>query len=96
MPYILPITEFRKNIFSITERVARTGEAVDVEKEGKRIVRVVAVRDDPAEKARYALEHVLPKLAGIWKDVPKKEFREVSEFMRGRKETSYWKRRKFR
>ncbi len=96
MTYIFPITEFRKNIFSITERVARTGEAVEVEKEGKRIVRVVAVRDDPAAKARYALEHVLPNLAGIWKDVPEREFREVNNFMRGKKEKLYWKRNKFR
>ncbi len=96
MPYILPITEFRKNIFTITERIARTGDAVEVEKEGKRIVRVVPIRDDPAEKARYALEHVLPKLAGIWKDVPEKELRELNNFMRGKKEKSYWKRSIFK
>ncbi|MBI3955658.1 hypothetical protein HY339_00210 [Candidatus Gottesmanbacteria bacterium] len=92
MPYIVPITEFRKNIFTITERVARTGEAVDVEKEGKRIVRVVPVKDDPAEKARYALEHVLPKLAGAWKTMTKADLARVRSLRRGSIEKRYWKR----
>ena len=96
MSYIVPITQFRRDIFAITERIARTGEAVEVEKEGRRIVKIIPVNDDPAAKAAYALEYLLPKLGGIWKDVPEKEFREVDGFMRGKKEKSYWKRRKFR
>ena len=96
MTYILPITEFRKNIFAITEKVARTGEEIEIEKEGKRIAKLVAIKDDSAARAKYALEHVLPKLRGIWKNVPESEFRKVNEFMRGKKEKSYWKRKQFR
>ena len=92
MTYILPITEFRKNIFSITERVARTGDPVDVEKEGKRIVRVTAIKDDPAEKANYVLEHVLPKLAGAWENMTKKDLARVRSLRRGAVERRYWKR----
>ena|SRR3989338_8939128 len=96
MTQIIPITEVRKNIFTLVEKVARTGEEIEVEKEGRRIVKLVAIKDDPATKAKYALKYVLPKLAGIWKSASDKEFKEVQDFMRGKKEKLYWKRKKFR
>ena len=92
MPYILPITELRKNIFSITERVARTGEAVEVEKEGRRIVKIIPIRDDPAAKADYILTHVLPELAGAWKTMTKADLARVRSLRRGAQEKRYWRR----
>ena len=84
MTYILPITELRKNIFAIAEKVARTGEAVEIEKEGKRIVKIIPIADDPAARADYVLTHVLPKLARTWKV--------ETSWLRGRREKRYWKR----
>lgn len=84
MPYIIPITELRKDIFTLTERVARTGDAIDVEKEGRRIVRIVPVRDDASGRADYILTHVLPKLKGTWKA--------TRTWVRGAREKRYWKR----
>jgi len=92
MTTIIPITELRKNIFALAEKVARTGEEIEIEKKGKRIVKLVAIKDDPAEKARYALKHVLPKLAGSWKNMSKKELKAMENFRRGKKEKLYWKR----
>ena len=89
MAYILPITEVRKNIFVLTERVARTGEAIEVEKEGKRIVKIVPVRDDVAARADYILTHVLPKLKGAWKQTV------TNTWIRGPGEKRYWKRSQF-
>ena len=95
MNYILPITALRKDIFAIMDRVAKTGDVIEVEKEGKRIVKIVPVTDDAAGKAAYVLANVLPGIKGIWKDVPLGEFRKVNAFMRGKKEKSYWKRKYF-
>lgn len=95
MNYILPITDLRKNIFSIMDRVVKTGEVIEVEKEGKRIVKIVPIKDDPAQKADYLLTHVLPKLAGIWKDMPKSELAKIRSIRRGAREKSYWNRKIF-
>jgi len=84
MSYILPITELRKNIFAIAEKVARTGEEVYVEKEGKRIVKIIPVTNDACAKASYVLTHVLPKLARTWKA--------ETDWIRGRREKRYFKR----
>ena len=96
MNYILPITDLRKDIFTIMDRIAKTGDSVEVEKEGRRIVKIVPIRDDAVGKAEYILAHVLPSLKGIWKNVPEREFTEVNEFMRGKKEQLFWKRKQFR
>ncbi len=87
MNYILPITALRKNIFAIMERVAKTGDIIEVEKEGKRIVKIVPVRYDAAGKADYILTHVLPSLKGVWKD--------EEPWTRGATEKRYWKRNIF-
>lgn len=95
MNYILPITDLRKNIFAIMDQVVKTGDSIIVEKEGKRIVKIVPMKDDTVEKADYMLNHILPGLKGIWKKVPESEFEAVDEFMRGKKEKLYWKRKQF-
>lgn len=92
MTHIIPITELRKNIFALAERVARTGEEIEIEKEGRRIVKLIAIKDDPSARAKYILKYVLPKLAGSWKNMSKKELREINNFRRGKKEKLYWKR----
>ena len=84
MNYILPITALRKDIFAIMERVAKTGDVVEVEKEGKRIVKIVPVRDDAAGKADYILTHVLPSLKGVWKN--------EAAWTRATREKRYWRR----
>jgi prevent-host-death family protein len=96
MTQIIPITEVRKNIFTLVEKVARTGEEIEVEKEGRRMVKLVPIKEDSAAKAKYAIRYILPKLAGIWKGASDKELKEVQDFIRGKKEKSYWKRKKFR
>lgn len=96
MTQIISITEVRRNIFNLVDKVARTGEEIEVEREGRRIVKLVPIKDDPAERAKYALKYVLPKLGGLWKNVPENEFKKMNEFIRGRKEKLYWKRKKFR
>lgn len=92
MTQIIPITEVRKNIFVLVEQVARTGEEIEIEKEGKRVAKIVAIEDNPATRAKYILKYILPKLAGTWKKMSKKELSDMYEFRRGRKEKLYWKR----
>lgn len=92
MTQIISITELRKNIFTLTEKVAQTGDEIEIEKEGRRIAKLVAIKDDPAAKAKYILKHVLPKFSGAWKNMTKKELRDLEKFRRGKKEKLYWKR----
>ncbi|MBI4008723.1 type II toxin-antitoxin system Phd/YefM family antitoxin [Candidatus Roizmanbacteria bacterium] len=96
MTLIIPITEFRKNIFALTEKVAQTGIEIEIEKEGKRIARLVAINDSPSAKAKHALTHVLPKLAEGWGKISEKEWKEMENFRRGKKEKLYWKRKIFK
>ena len=84
MNYILPITDLRKDIFTIMDRIAKTGDSIEVEKEGRRIVKIVPVRDDAVGKADYILTHVLPQLKGVWKN--------EKPWIRGVAEKQYWKR----
>jgi len=84
MNYILPITALRKDIFAIMERVAKTGDIIEVEKEGKRIVKIVPVRYDAAGKADYILTHVLPGLKGVLKN--------EAAWTRTVREKRYWRR----
>lgn len=87
MNYVIPITDLRKDIFAIFDRVAKTGDVVDVEKEGKRVVRIIPVKHDAAGKAEYILAHVLPFLKGVWKN-EKLEKRDVAG-------KNYWNRAVF-
>lgn len=87
MNYVLPITDLRKNIFAVMERVAKTGDIVEVEKEGKRIVKIVPVKDNAAGKAEYIITNVLPDLKGAWKS--------GKSWIRGNQEKRYWKRNIF-
>jgi len=84
MNYILPITDLRKNIFTVMDHVARNGDIVEVEREGKKIAKIVPLSDDAAERAEHLLTHVLPHLKGVWKDKPVKRNTAV--------EQQYWKR----
>lgn len=61
---------------------------IEVEKGGRRILRLVKIDDDPKERARRILK-LLPKLGGMWKDVPDEVFRDMDEFFRGKKEKEY-------
>jgi prevent-host-death family protein len=87
MNYILPITALRKDIFAVMERVAKTGDVVEVEKEGKRIVKIVPIRDDAAGRADYILIHVLPSLKGVWKN--------EAAWTRTAREKRYWNQQIF-
>src|SRR3990167_7002956 len=91
MTQIISITNLRKDLFRIADMVAYKGVEVEVEKEGRRIVKLVKIDDDPRERARKALE-ILPKLGGIWKDIPDDKFKEYREFFRGKKEIEYMKK----
>ena len=39
MTQIISITEVRKNIFALVDKVAKTGEEIEVEREGRRVVK---------------------------------------------------------
>ena len=88
MTQIVSITDLRKNLFKLADKVVREGGEIEVEKEGKRIMKIVRIDDDPRERARRALK-ILPKLGGIWKDMPVEKFKEMREFFRGKKEKKY-------
>lgn len=88
MTQIISITDFRKNLFNLAEQVFSSGEEIEVEKEGRRIVKMVRIDNDPKERAKRALE-LLPKLGGIWRKVPARRFKELNEFVRGKKEKKY-------
>lgn len=88
MTQIISITDLRKNLFRLAEKVVREGSEIEVEKEGKRIIKIVRIDDDPRERARRVLA-MLPKLKGMWKDIPDEKFKEMREFFRGKKEKKY-------
>lgn len=87
---IISITDLRKNLFKIADKVEREGKEVEVEKEGKIILKLVKITDDPRERAKR-LAKLLSKLSGMWKDRPQREFDELNEFFRGKKEKEYMK-----
>lgn len=83
MTQIISITDFRKNLFRIADMVAYKGIEVEVEKEGRRIVKLVKIDDDPRERAKKALE-VMKKIGGKFKHV-----KFDRSFFRGKKEKEY-------
>jgi len=87
---IISITDLRKNLFKIADMVEREGREVEVEKEGKRIIKLVKISDDPRERAKRLLK-IMNKIGGMWKDKPQGEFDELNEFFRGKKEKEYMK-----
>ena len=96
MPSIIPITDFRKNIFDYATQILAQNQEVEIERNGQRILRIAPIKDDPSERAKYLLKYVLPKLAGIWKDVPQKEFDKTNEYLRGKKAQKYLDNKKFK
>lgn len=88
---IISITDLRKNLFNLAEQVFSSGEEIEVEKEGRRIIKIVRIDDDPKERAKNILK-LLPKLGGMWKNIPDKVFKENYEFFRGKKEKEYMKK----
>lgn len=76
------ITDFRKNIFNYTAELLKYGSELEVEKNGQSIFRVVPVSNSAVQRAKKALK-ILPKLAGIWEDIPEKEFQENRNYFRG-------------
>ena len=83
MTKIISITDLRKNLFNIADDVFYKNTAVEVEKEGRRIIRIIKIDDDPKERARRALE-VAKKIGGKFKKV---KFDRT--FFRGKKEINY-------
>lgn len=83
MATIISITDLRKNLFQIADMVAYEGIEVEIEKEGRRIVKLVRIDDDPKERAKRALE-VMKKIGGKFKNV---KFDRA--FFRGKKEKRY-------
>lgn len=83
MNSIVSITSFRKNLFDYAKLVAEEGYEIEVEKDGKRIFKLVKVTDDPKQRAKKALK-LTKKLGGSWKDAKLDE-----EFFRGKKEKKY-------
>ena len=91
MPSVMPITDFRKQIFDVADWILRTNQPIDVQRNGQSIFRVIPVSQEetPAQKAEYLLKYVMPKLASIWKDVPQSEFDKIYEYTRGKKAITY-------
>lgn len=90
MPSVVPITDFRNNIFDYTAELLKYGGELEVEKNGQSIFKVVPIIDDTVQKAKNALK-IIPQLAGIWKNMPDREFKELKNFFRGPKEKKYMK-----
>lgn len=90
MTTVVSITDFRKDIFKYADKVSGGGEDVEVEKNGKKIFRVIKISEDARAKARDLLR-ITPKLAGLWKDVDASEFEDNKHFFRGKKEKKYMK-----
>lgn len=96
MTTVISITQLRKDLFDIAEKVAVSGEEIEIEKEGKRIVKIVPIKDDPAAKAQYVIKYVLPELSGVLKNIPQKELVNIRNLRRSRQEKVYWKRKIFK
>ncbi len=92
MPSVIPISDFRQNIFEYATKILADNREVEIERNGKVILRVVPVKDDPAERAKYVLKYVLPKLAGTWKDEPKNTASRKREINYTRKVRKGWKK----
>lgn len=96
MPSVMPITDFRNDIFDVADWILRTNQPIDVERNGKTILRVIPAptEETPAQKAEYLLKYVMPKVGSIWKNVPQSEFDEVNRKLRGKKVMNYLKKLK--
>jgi hypothetical protein len=81
----ISITDLRKNLFRIADEVFYENKEVEVEKEGRRIMRLVKIDDDPRERARRMLK-VMKRIGGKFKDV-----KFDRGFFRGKKEIEYMK-----
>ena len=86
MPSTIPITDFRKNIFGYASKIVDSGQEVEIERNGQKILRVIPIKDDAAERAKYVMRNLLPKLAGTWKEDSK------ARIVQNKKEISYNKR----
>ena len=59
----VPITEFRKDLFRYADMVALQGYEIEVEKNGRKLFKVVKPEDDLTARSRQALE-IAKKLVG--------------------------------
>lgn len=84
MPTVVSITDFRNNIFDYTDKLLKYGDEFEVAKNGQSVFRVIPAPNDAVQRAKKALK-ILPKLAGIWADIPEKEFKEMRQYFRGPK-----------
>ena len=80
----VPISEFRKKIFEYAKLVDEEGAEIVVEKNGKKIFRVIKIDKNAKESAKKAL-NLLKDLSGSWTKNSDKEF------FRGKKEKKYIK-----
>lgn len=65
---VVSITDLRKNLFEIANRVVADGKEVEIEKDGQRIMKLVKITDDPSERARRVLK-IAKKIGGKFKHV---------------------------
>jgi hypothetical protein len=63
MTTTVPITEFRKDLFRYADMVALQGYEIEVEKNGRKLFKVVKPEDDLTARSRQALE-IAKKLVG--------------------------------
>jgi len=82
MNVLIPITDFRKNIFSLTDRLVEDGGEVLIEKDGKTILKVIPVEQTAREQAKKLLS-ISRKLIG------KIKIDHNNDFFRGKKEIRY-------
>ena len=86
MNTVVSITDFRKNLFDLTDELlaSKSGELI-IKKDDVPVLRVTPYRSDAKERARRALV-VAKKLSKIWRETSYDK-----EFFHGKKEKRYFK-----
>ncbi|OGM18975.1 hypothetical protein A2771_01910 [Candidatus Woesebacteria bacterium RIFCSPHIGHO2_01_FULL_38_26b] len=83
MNTLVSISNLRKKIFKYADLVEKEDYEIEVERNGKRIFKIVKVEENPEDLAKEALK-VARRLGGTWKkDIDDK-------FFRGKKEKDYF------
>ena len=90
MPTTVSITDFRKNLFEYAEATLATGFSFYVYKDDEALWTVTPKKNNLAERTRYVIDHILPKLAGAWSDIPEKEFNKWKRFLRKDRKFKGW------
>ncbi len=93
---VMPITDFRKKIFDAADWIVETKNSIDIQRDGKVILRVMPVDQNDAQERARRLLALAPTISGIWKNIPETEFEEIDEMLRGKTEKIYQKKLKNR